>query len=197
MLDGETLALVVVGPDVGERTADHAPHRDDRRNGQRPLLRERPGVGAARRAHDDAGDIVLAKRPQHLGLPRRVFVGVGEDRREAQLIKCVLDPRGELGEERVGEIADDHADKVGRGRPQARGAAVVDIAERAHRLGDALSGSLGDQRTSGKDEGHRRFGDAGALGDVDDRHAACAFGALLPRSLGHYPHPTWNVPIIP
>ena len=163
----------------------------------RPLLRERPGVGAARRAHDDAGDVVLAQRAQHLRLPLRILVGVGEDRREAELVERVLDADRQFGEERVGQVADDHADEVGRSGAQARGAAVIDVAERLHRPRDALARRLGDQLAARQHERNRRLGDAGVARDVDDRHSARPRAGLLTVSrLGHPSAIFWNVPII-
>ncbi len=113
MFDRGPLALLVVGTDIGQRTADHAAHRDDGRDAGRPLLGQRPGIGAARRAHDDPGDVVFAHRPQHLRLTRRVFIGIRQDRRKATLKQRVLDARRELGEERIVQIAHDHADEIG------------------------------------------------------------------------------------
>ena len=145
MLHRVARALAIVRADIGQGAADHPSHGDDGRNGLRPLLRERPRVGAARRAHDDPRDVMLAQRAQHLRLPLRILVGVGEDRREAELVERVLDADRQFGEERVGEVADDHADEIGRRGAQARGAAMIDIAERPHRPRDALARRLGDQ----------------------------------------------------
>ena len=145
MLDRLSRAVAIVGPDIRQRAADHASHRHDRRHGVRPLLGDRPRVRTAGRAHDDAGDIVLAQGSEHLRLTIGILIGVGEDRHEAEMIKGVLDADGELGEERIGEIADDHADEVGRGGAQAGGAAMIDVAERPHGPAYALARLRRDQ----------------------------------------------------
>jgi hypothetical protein len=59
------------------------------------------------------GNVVLAHRPKHLRLARRVFTCVRKDRREATLKERILDRRRELGEEGVLQIAHDHPDKIG------------------------------------------------------------------------------------
>jgi len=189
MLDGGALALLVVGADIGQRTADQTAHGDHGWNMRRPLLGQRPGIGAARRAHDDAGDIVLLHRLQHLRLPRRVVAGIGQDRGEAALEQRILDARRQLGKEGIVEIAHDHADQVGRGGAQAGGAAMIDIAERLHRLIDADARRFGHELTAGEHQGHGGFRYAGTPRDVDDGHATNAIRSLSSWRLRHFLHP--------
>ena len=136
-------ALVIVGSNIRQRAADHAAHRDDGGNCVRPLLGDRPGIRAARRAYDDAGDVVLAQRTEHLRLTIGVLIGVGEDRGETEMIERILDAGRQLGEKGIVEIADDHPDEVGRGGAQARRAAMIDVAERLHGAIDPLRACFG------------------------------------------------------
>src|SRR3712207_8093705 len=56
----------------------------------------------------------LFRSLQHAPLPLPVFVGVGEDGNEAEPVERVLYGDGELGEERVHEVGNDHADEARR-----------------------------------------------------------------------------------
>ena len=57
--------------------------------------------------------MMFPQRTQNMALSLMILIGVGEDRHETQPIKRILDADGEFGEEWIGQIADDHADKVG------------------------------------------------------------------------------------
>ncbi len=106
-----------------------------------PAASRAPSRRAARGAHHDAGDPMLAHGAQHLGLALEVLVGVGEDGHEAELVERLLDADGEFGEEGVRQVADDHADEVGARGAQIRRAAVVDVAELLDDLLDAARAS--------------------------------------------------------
>ena len=197
MLDRLPRALAIVRPDVRQWAADHAPHRNDGRNRIGPLLCDCPGVRPAGGAHDDARDVVLAQRPQHLRLAFRILVGVGEDRREAEAIERVLDAGCELGKKGIVEIADDHADEVGRGGAQAGRAAMIDVAQRPHGAAYALARLRRDQIAARQNQGNSRFRHARPARDIDDRHATGSLASFLPtRRPGHCLWPVfWNVPL--
>ena len=53
---------------------------------------------------------------------------------KARLVERLLDADRKFDEEGVGEIVDDHPEEAGRGGAQGRRAAMIDVAERLHRL---------------------------------------------------------------
>src|ERR1700722_15636278 len=104
-----------------------------------------------------------------MALSFMVFIRIGEDRHETQPIKRILDADGEFGEERVGQIADDHADKVGGRRAKTGGAAIVDITETLHRLFDALPRFALHEGGVAQDQRHGRLRHASGARDIDHR----------------------------
>ena len=113
MLDRVTLTRSVVGTDIGQRTADHAAHRNDCRDMGRPLL------GQVQVSVPRAGLMMmpatLCSRIDRSTCAWRavssfVFARIGD---KAELKERVLDPRRELGEEGVVQVAHDHPDQIG------------------------------------------------------------------------------------
>ena len=113
--------------------------------------------------------MMFPQRAQNMALSLMIFIRVGEDRHETQPIKRILDADGEFGEERVGQIADDHADKVGGRRAKTGGAAIVDITETLHRLFDALPRFALHEGGVAQDQRHGRLRHASGARDIDHR----------------------------
>ena len=123
--DGAPLATVVV---------EHTIEQDDRD----ALAPELEQLRARRVGGSDEqpADAKLGEVSQILVLARRVLIGVAEKQRESFLADCMLDPAGDIGEERVARVEQN----VGHDRTatslQLTGGAVRDEPELVDRLLD-------------------------------------------------------------
>ena len=124
---------------------------------------------AARGRDDEAGDALFHKRFQNLFLAYRVLRRVGDEGHDSGRLEDTLHADRQFGEERIGEVVDDHADDIGMGLAQIGGAAVVDVADILDRLAHLDRGLRPDQPAALEHERHCRFGHAGLAGDVEDR----------------------------
>ena len=155
------------------------PRRLDLRGqlGVRGLRRRR----AAAREHQPCG-VVLAQRAHVVDLRLDAVVGVADHHEMAGPPGDVLDPARDLGEVRVDDVVDDHADDPARPRHQRLRERARRVAEvrggphhaRARRLRHRVGRAVQDARRRG-DRG------AGAAGDVRERRHP---GGSLPWGLG-------------
>ena len=175
---------MVVGRDRRNAAVGQAPHDEYDRNVGRLDHAERVGGGAVRGRDDQAGDALLHQRFQHFLLPHRVFGGVGDEGNDAGRLEHALDADRHFGEERVGQVVDDHADDVGMGLAQIGGAAVVDVADVLDRLAHPDHRFGANKPAALKDERYRRFGHARLAGNVEYRRLGPA---------GH----SFSAPVIP
>ena len=125
--------------------------------------------GAFRRTDDQAVGIVFAHGVDEAILMRRVFGRVAQEHRLPDPRQRALDRGGELGEIRIVQFVDGDADGVGALGAQARGAAIIDVAERAHGFEHALAGRFRDQRALAQHERYGRGRDAGMAREIAQR----------------------------
>src|SRR6185312_8123814 len=105
-------------------------------------------------------------------------------------LEDTLDADSHLGEKRVGQIVDDHADDVGMRLAQIGGTPVVDIADVIDRLAHLARRFRPDQPATLKHERYRRLGHPRLAGNVEDRRLGPAgHTLLLPISISN----NWNV----
>ena len=129
-------------------------------------------VGAARRAEDQPVDLLL-QAADHVGLDRRVLVGVGDEHGVAHGPGPGLDALADRAEEGVLEIRHDQADAAGLPGDEATGGAVRAVAHGAGHVLDPEPGLVRHLVRRGQRAGHGRDGDAGRAGHVPDRHRHC------------------------
>ena len=130
-------ALTIVGvcpPDAPQHLHDRQARRAERV--------DRFRRGAFRRREQDAVDPMLLHAGDEAALALRRFRGVGDEGDPARLVEHVVDSGGELGVERIGDLADDEPDGMGDARAQIGRGAVVDISERVDRRLARPRGSL-------------------------------------------------------
>ena len=161
----------VVVQDVWQRAAGQAAHGDDHRGEPRRRLEDRAVTEAG--AGDDDG--VDAAAEQVVDAPRQslgVVLGLEDQRQHLLRGEGLGDAVDHRGDERVGEIGDDHPD--GRRRPAAQrpGDVVTAVAEVLGGLAHAGERRRVDEMRLGRIEGarHRRCVHADALGDVLEGH---------------------------
>ena len=104
------------------------------------------GRRADRRRHDDAVGAELQQRVDEGALLLQLIVVVGEEEGLPAAVELAFDRAQDLGEERVHDVVDDDADDARARGAQARRAAVVDVADGAGMLLDALARGVGDER---------------------------------------------------
>ena len=123
--DGAPMATVVV---------EHTIEQDDRDSlaSQLEQLRTRRVGGS----DEQPADAKLGEVSQVLVLARRVLIGVAEEQREPFLADCMLDPAGDIGEERVAGVEQDVGDDRTATSLQLTGGAVRDEPELIDRLLD-------------------------------------------------------------
>ena len=112
-------------------------------------------------------------------------------------IEGLVDPGRELGVERVGDFRHDDADGPGQACSQARGAAVVDVADGQDRFFDALARARRDERALPEHQRDRGARNARLGSDIAQRglalrfgvdHGGCRtpFGCLPVRTIGRH-----------
>ena len=136
---------VIVGRHERCAGTRHAPDGQDERHAEIEQVVDLPPLGLERRTEDDPRRAVLAHRAHDLGLPDDALGRVGNERNVARRAQDAFDPDGELGEERVRQVIDDHADDARLRTAQVGRAAVVDVAELGHRLRHAVAGLVGHE----------------------------------------------------
>ena len=169
--------------DGGHAAIRHAAHGEHDRDAGLAHPVERLGGGAAGGRDDEAGNALLHHRLQHLLLADRIFGGVGDEGNDTGRLEDALHADGELGEEGVRQVVDDHADDVGMRLAQIGGAAVVDIADILDRLADFCRRLGADQAAALEDQRNCRLRHAGFAGDVEDRRLFAHGQALSPPPL--------------
>ena len=113
-----------------------------------------------------AGDMMTPSPPSCSSVSMKVpllfdgIVVVGENEGVPAAVEFALDRLEDFAVERVHDVVHDDADDAGPRRPEAGGAAIVDIAERARLILDLVAGHGGDQRTVAQGKGNGRRGNA-------------------------------------
>jgi hypothetical protein len=170
---------VVDAHPVGERAVDAAVHLDDRQLADERLHRGSAGREVVR-ADDHAVDLALDERPQAARLHVDVALGVAEEQLQALARQPPLDGLDEGGEERVGDLRHEHADRAGLLRAQRAGDGVVPVAQL---LGGRqyLAGRLRLHGPGARQHpGNRGCRHPSELGDVVDRGHGPPVGNRLP-----------------
>ena len=129
--------------DGSSAVVEPAVDEHDRQPGRRHLVEQ--AVVEPRGRGDHAVDLPRAHRLEVVALALGVVVGVGDQRRVAGLLEPVLDPAHDRREQRVGEVGDEHADRVRPARLQPARDRVRPVAERLGRLDHAQRRLLVDQ----------------------------------------------------
>src|SRR6202044_641626 len=109
--------------------------------------------------------------------------------------ESLFDADRQLDVKGVRQVVNDHADYSGLRAAQGRRASVIDVAEFRHRVGDALTCRVCDERASAEHQRNCRFGDTGPTRDIDDGRANLANLHLPLRAVSHE-RPIWIVPIL-
>ena len=137
VLGGQRHAEPEVGADMIRALASDSPQHlhDGQALPAQPL--DDSASGALGGREQDAVDPVLAHARDEAALARRRLRGVGEKRHPARPVERLVDSGRQFGVERIGDLADDQADRVRQPRPQIGRGAVVDIAERVDRGSNA------------------------------------------------------------
>ena len=179
--------LVPDGQQVGDRevAAEHvvdgdravaarrrpAVHKHDRRAA--PLQPGQPRARADHRGDQHALHPVLLEQFQVALFLALLLVAVAQDDREARLARLVLHAAGQVGEERVGHVEHDQADRPAPAGPQLAGRLVPDEAEFPDRGVHPVPRRPGDDFWPVEHVGDRGDGDAGVRRDIPDadRHA--------------------------
>ena len=104
---------------------------------------ERAGSSSRGRGDEHALHPLLGEHVEVRGLPAGSVVAVAEDHGEPGGLGDVLDAAGDVGEERVGDVEHDQADRAAAAGAQLPGRLVADEAERGDRGVDPLAGSPG------------------------------------------------------
>jgi hypothetical protein len=97
------------------------------------------GLDRACRRHDDAIDLLLQQQADRFALQGHVLVAVGQDGTEAVAPRDVADSPHGAGEERVGDVGADDADRVGAAGDHAARQAVRPVAQLLGGLPDPLA----------------------------------------------------------
>src|SRR5882724_2670763 len=193
VLGRERHAEAEIGADeVGLALPHAAQHLHDR---QAVAMQPFDGVdiGALRRTEQQAIDPLLAHALDEAVLAGRRLRRIGQERNPPRAIERAVDSRRQLGVERVGDLADDEADRLRRARAQIGGAAIVDVAERIDGCLDARARRLRNQGAGAQNKRYGRRRDARMLRDLLERYARShALVAALPanRLLDRYKRPT-------
>ena len=138
------------------------------------------GRRADGRRHDDAVGAELQQRVDEGALLFQLVVVVGEEEGLAAAVELAFDRAQDLGEERVHDVVDDDADDAGARGPEAGGAAVVDVADGARMLLDALARGIGDQRAVAQRQRYRRRRHATSASAIVESLIFCASAGLPP-----------------
>ena len=143
------------------------------------------GAGHARRHEDQAVGAVFEQRLEHRPLAL-LATSPGDDQQAiAEVRGEVLDPVGDLGEERVVQVVEEHADGVGPVAGEAAGVGVGAIAETPGGVQHQLTPLRAHLVALAHDERHQRPRDAGLARDVVHRDVR---RAPRPRGRDHAVH---------
>ncbi len=150
---------------VGVALAEAAEHLHDGQAAAAKLVDDRR-IGSLGGRKQQPVDAMLAHAGDEAVLAGRRLRRVGKEGHPSGAIEGVVDAGGELGVERVGDLADDEPDRLRRARTHVRRGAIIDVSERADRRLHALARPRGNERAVPEHKRHRRRRDAGMLGDV-------------------------------
>jgi hypothetical protein len=167
VLGGQPPAEDVVGRDgalVRARCPPVDQHDRDAAVAQRVQLRGQLGG----RGDEDAVHPLLGEQAQVRGLLLRPVVGVAQDQRQAGGVDDVLDPAGDVGEERVGDVEHHQADGAAGAGAQLSRRLVAHEAEGRDRVEHPRAGGLADHVGPVEDVAHRADRHPGPAGDVAD-----------------------------
>jgi hypothetical protein len=95
------------------------------------------------------------------GLAGSAVVAVAEEEREVAVLGDMLHPLGDVGEERVGGVEHDVADRAAAARAELAGRLVAHEPEIGHRLLDPRPSGSADAVGLVEDVGHRAQGHPG------------------------------------
>jgi hypothetical protein len=124
----------------------------------------------------------------------RAVVGVAEEHRQAGAVGDVLDAAGDVGEERVGDVEHDQADRAAAPGAQVAGGLVAHEAEDGDRGQHPLAGRRADRIGPVEDVADRPDRDPGVLGDVADARGHGVSSRVSGLGTGHRPVPRWSSP---
>ena len=157
------------------------PDHDERRLGGRG------GDVAGRHARadqDDPADAVLEQRGQRGPLAPGLPASGGEQQLVAELGGELLDTAGDLGEERVAQVVEDHPDGLGPAAGQAARHRVRAVAEPRGGVEHAPAALLADVGALAHDQRDERARDTGLARDVLHRGGAAGERPGAPRTGG-------------
>ena len=170
---------------VGVDAAHGATHDDERRLGCRG------GDVAGRHARadqDDPADPVLEQRGQRGPLAARLPAAGGEQQLVAELGGELLDTAGDLGEERVAQVVEDHPDGLGPAAGQAARHRVRPVAEPRGGVEHAPAALLADVGALAHDQRDERARHTGLARDVLHRGGAAGERTGGARTAGRDGH---------
>ena len=133
------------------------------------------GRRADGRRHDDAVGAELQQRVDEGALLFELVVMVGQDEGLPAAVELALDRAQDLGEERVHDVVHDDADDARARGAQAGGAAVVDIADGARMVLDAVARGVGNERAVAQRQRYGRRRDAKRIGDRRKLDLLCQY----------------------
>ena len=145
MLHGEADALPVVDRDRGHRAVLEAAVDEHQRGARRGDIREQLAV-KPRGGRDDPVDLSCEHCLEVRVLALGVVVGVDDQRRVPRLVEAVLDPAQDRRKQRVGDVGNQHPDRVRAVCLQSARDRVGPVAKLRGGSQDALGGLLVDQR---------------------------------------------------
>ena len=122
------------------------------------------------RGDEDAFDPLLAE-PVEIGLlPIGTLVAVAQEESQGLPLGDVLDPCGDIGEERVGGVEHDVGQRPALAGTQLAGRLVADEAQLSHGAFDALPGARADAVGAVEHVGHGAERDSRPRRDIPDGH---------------------------
>ena len=133
---------------------------------------------APRGRGDEPVDLAGPHRLDVVALALRVVVGVRDQRRVAGRAQPVLDPADDRRKERVLDVGDQDADRVGPVRLQPARHRVRPVAEALRRVAHAAHGLVVDERAR---RGVQRARDRPGMDPGETRHVANRHGRAHPR----------------
>ena len=144
--------------------------------------RDRRLVALPGHREDEAVDAPLLEEPHVTGVEVGIGLRVGQQHRVALVAKGRLGARHDLGQERVGDVADHEPDREGLAAAEPLGQQVRLVGEPVDGLEDAvahLGAHVGMAREHARHRGH---GDSGQLGDLAHARPAGRPSHVLPQA---------------